>query len=66
MADKMMIADTIWLMIIFALSIASNCVIIIFSIPENEMRYNCNMLIGGWHPDVPVKVAEECRKARRP
>jgi hypothetical protein len=52
-------------MIIFALTIVSTYVIIIFSIPENEMRYNCNMLIGGWHPDVPVKVAEECRKARR-
>jgi hypothetical protein len=29
-----------------------------------EIRYNCDMLIGGWHPDVPVKVIEECRKVR--
>jgi len=26
------------------------------------VKYNCSMLIGGWHPDVPVKVQEECRK----
>ena len=28
------------------------------------VRYNCDILIGGWHPDVPVKVIEECRKLR--
>ena len=26
------------------------------------IKYNCNMLIGSWHPDVPSKVIEECRK----
>ena len=26
------------------------------------VKYNCSMLIGGWHPDVPVKVQEECKK----
>jgi len=26
------------------------------------IKYNCDMLIGGWHPDVPTKVIEECRK----
>ena len=34
-----------------------------FDIPQ-VVRYNCDMLIGGWHPDVPVKVIEECRKKR--
>jgi len=29
-----------------------------------KIRYNCDMLIGGWHPDVPVKVIEECRKMK--
>ena len=29
-----------------------------------EISYNCDKLIGGWHPDVPVKVIEECRKMR--
>jgi hypothetical protein len=26
------------------------------------VKYNCSMLVGGWHPDVPAKVQEECRK----
>jgi len=26
------------------------------------VKYDCRVLIGGWHPDVPVKVQEECRK----
>lgn len=26
------------------------------------VKYDCRMLIGGWHPDVPVAVQEECRK----
>ena len=36
----------------------------IFDKPQ-EVRYNCDMLIGGWHPDVPVKAIEECRKLKR-
>ena len=26
------------------------------------VKYNCDMLIGGWHPDVPQNVINECRK----
>jgi hypothetical protein len=25
------------------------------------IRYNCDMLIGGWHPDVPPEVIKKCR-----
>ena len=25
------------------------------------VRYDCRQLIGGWHPDVPVAVQEQCR-----
>jgi hypothetical protein len=32
---------------------------------SQEIRYNCDTLIGDWHPDVPVKVIEECRKLKR-
>ena len=28
------------------------------------VRYNCDMLLGSWHPDVPVKVIDECRKLK--
>jgi hypothetical protein len=27
----------------------------------SPIKYNCDMLIGGWHPDVPVQVINECR-----
>jgi hypothetical protein len=29
-----------------------------------EIRYNCDMLIGAWHPDVPPQVIKECRERR--
>lgn len=32
---------------------------------DNSVRYNCDMLMGGWHPDVPPKVIEECRNLKR-
>ena len=31
---------------------------------DRVVQYNCDMLIGGWHPDVPTKVIEECRKQK--
>jgi hypothetical protein len=35
-----------------------------FDKPE-KVRYNCDMLIGSWHPDVPPEVINQCRKERR-
>lgn len=35
----------------------------VFAIPE-VVRYNCDMLVGGWHPDIPPKVIDECRKKK--
>jgi len=29
---------------------------------DHTVKYDCNMLMGGWHPDVPNQVQEECRK----
>lgn len=26
------------------------------------VKYDCGLLLGGWHPDIPLKVQEECRK----
>ena len=25
-------------------------------------RVDCRLLIGGWHPDVPKEITDECRK----
>jgi len=30
----------------------------------DQATYDCRMLMGGWHPDVPIKVQEECRNKR--
>jgi hypothetical protein len=29
---------------------------------EVVVTYDCRVLIGGWHPDFPAKVIDECRK----
>ena len=29
-----------------------------------QIQYNCDMLIGNWHPDVPPKVIDECKKKK--
>ena len=29
------------------------------------VKYNCDMLIGSWHPDVPQKIIDECLKQKR-
>lgn len=26
------------------------------------IKYNCDMLIGGWHPDFPPEIIKKCRK----
>ena len=36
-------------------------------IGRNEIfavRYDCSVLIGGWHPDVPLEVQKKCREMR--
>ena len=27
-----------------------------------ERKFDCRLLIGGWHPDVPLKIQQQCRK----
>jgi hypothetical protein len=27
-----------------------------------EKKFDCRLLIGGWHPDVPKNAIEKCRK----
>ena len=29
---------------------------------RKEVKYDCKMLIGGWHPDVPKEVVAQCRQ----
>jgi hypothetical protein len=47
------IAFTIGVVLFFSWSVDKN---------NTVAKYDCRMLIGGWHPDVPVAVQEACRK----
>ena len=37
-------------------------VIFFTELARKEIAYDCHMLIGAWHPDVPKKVIEQCRE----
>ena len=59
-----MAKDIFWTAVTFS-------IIVIVSVmvfwPANKgnvvvVKYDCSVLIGGWHPDVPLKVQEECRR----
>jgi hypothetical protein len=32
----------------------------------HPVKFNCGLLIGGWHPDAPREVIERCRKKGYP
>jgi hypothetical protein len=58
-----MAKDMFWTTITFTIIIG---VLVLAFWPANKnqvvVKYDCRMLVGGWHPDVPVAVQEECRK----
>lgn len=49
---SMMTVSFIVTLLIFVHSVEYNTI---------TVKYDCRMLIGGWHPDVPVAVQEQCR-----
>ena len=59
-----MAKDIVWVAV--AVSIAIGLLTLAFW-PSSKgnvvvVKYDCSVLIGGWHPDIPLKVREECRK----
>ena len=52
--------------IVIGISIIFIVVIITIAGVRDELikpnRFDCRLLIGGWHPDLPTTIAEECRK----
>lgn len=30
----------------------------------DQATYDCRVLIGGWHPDMPAKLMQECKDKR--
>lgn len=58
-----MAKDMFWTIATFTIIIA---VLVLAFWPQDKnqivVKYDCRMLIGSWHPDVPVAVQEECQK----
>ena len=59
-----MAKDFFWTAITFSIVIGVLALAFWPTIKGNVViiKYDCSVLIGGWHPDVPVKVQEECKK----
>jgi hypothetical protein len=58
-----MAKDMFWTTVTFAIIIG---ILILAFWPQDKtqvvVKYDCRVLMGGWHPDFPAKVIEECRK----
>ena len=57
--------DTVvtWLFIM-VLSIVATAIIVVTAHRDKTIpiRYDCALLVGGWHPDFPPEVIEACRR----
>jgi hypothetical protein len=58
-----MAKDLFWTVVTFAM-VLGMLVLAFWPADKNQVvvKYDCRVLIGGWHPDVPTAVQEECRK----
>jgi len=53
--------------VIFLVMIALTGIAMVMFITKNYLEpqqktFNCGLLVGGWHPDVPQHIQEYCRK----
>ena len=58
-----MAKDLFWTVVTFAI-VLGMLVLAFWPQDQNQVvvKYDCRQLMGGWHPDVPLAVQEECRK----
>ena len=58
-----MAKDLFWTTVTFVI-VLGMLVLAFWPQDKNQVvvKYDCRMLMGGWHPDVPLAVQEECRK----
>ena len=59
-----MAKDLFWIMVTFSIVLG---ILILAFWPSDKshvvvVKYDCQKLIGGWHPDIPLAVQEQCRK----
>ena len=50
--------------ITFIVAIVILSIIMFVMLDDNTVKYDCNMLIGGWHPDIPKSITEQCTKGK--
>ena len=51
--------------ILVALLFAAFLCVFIYYSHEKQSMFNCQLLIGGWHPDAPKKYLELCDEAKQ-
>ena len=61
-----MAKDIFWVTVTFSVLIA---ILTLAFWPSDKthtvtVKYDCRVLIGSWHPDVPQSVQDECRNLR--
>jgi len=58
-----MAKDLFWTTVTFVI-VLGMLVLAFWPQDKNQVvvKYDCRMLMGGWHPDIPLKVQEECKK----
>ena len=58
-----MAKDIFWVTVTFSIIIS---ILLLAFWPQDKtqvvVKYDCRVLVGGWHPDFPAKVIEECRQ----
>lgn len=61
-----MAKDMFWTAVTFSIIIGV-LVLAFWPVDRNQVvvKYDCRLLIGGWHPDIPPQVQEECRKRNK-
>jgi hypothetical protein len=61
-----MIKDLFWITVASSIVIVLGLLVYTFLSGSKDnvvvVKYDCSQLIGGWHPDIPLKVQEQCRK----
>jgi hypothetical protein len=48
--------------IVLAFVIVLTCIVAAQDKDRVTVKYDCRMLMGNWHPDVPKVVIEECKR----
>lgn len=51
--------------ILVAILFATFLCVFVYYAHQKQSMFNCQLLIGGWHPDAPKKYLELCDEAKK-